>query len=605
MKIMKRKILAALLAMALLCAPAQALSLFGAGAEEEAIVKSAINSDGVIRVFLKSLGAPESLTIDLDGVYTVEHDAGFRFKRGTQIVINELDGKIFLSAGGLSIDMGSSMTLTRQYAGEENNGMFIAESERDTLYAGDLKLSAAEGGGLKAVLSINMEDYLKGVVAYEMSDSWPVEALKAQAVAARTYAMQRKWNAGTKDYDIVDTTADQVYKGYNPEYSNVIRAVEETAGVVGTYKGSFATCYYTASNGGEVAVPSDAWGGSGDFAYIERKADPYDLENEKSLVDSLVFGPDCAESPELKKLLEGKLAEQVKIQSLAAEEIRFESIVSVEPVNPVAEGSIMYRNLRFGLQVSGVIPAEQPMEQPAAEDEPIALDIPLTDGVPATPEPTKSAGILSSLFRKETAAPVSQRETLEEIVYVELDVFKHIKKELGLSLNGGDYEMVSVARNGKQFAIEMRRYGHGVGMSQRGAQTMAGNHGKSYTEILKFYYPGMTLERIDWETPELVKLEELPDSLGFARPDPTPTPTPAPLPPLQEGEYYAKVALGDAASSLNVRSAPGTHNQIVTMLNNNRRVIVCGEVDADGWVAIKTAEISGFVKLEYLSAEGK
>ena len=610
MKIMTRKILSAMLAMAVLCAPAQALSLFGLGADkkETAIAESAIQDDGVIRVFLKSLGAPESLTIDLDGVYTVEHDAGFRFKRGTQIVVNEVDGKIFLSTGGLSIDMGASMTLTRQYAGDENNGMYIAESEKDTLYMGDLKLSVNEGGGLKAVLSINMEDYLKGVVAYEMSDSWPLEALKAQAVAARTYAMQRKWNAGTKDYDIVDTTADQVYKGFNPEYATVIQAVEETAGVVGTYKGSFATCYYTASNGGEVAVPADAWGGDGDFAYIERKADPYDLENEKSLVDSLVFGPDCAESPELKKLLEDALAEQLKLQSLAAEDVRFESVVSVQPVNPVAEGSIMYKNLRFGLQVSGMKSAEQPAAEdiPVADDVPVAEDVPLTEAA-VTPEPTASASLLAQLglIRKEEAAPAPVREILEETVYVELDVFKHIKKELGLSLNGGDYEVVSVGQADGKFSIEMRRYGHGVGMSQRGAQTMAGNHGKTYAEILNFYYPGMTLEKIDWETPELVKLEELPESVGFARPDPTPTPTPAPLPPLQDGEYYARVALGDAASSLNVRSAPGTHNQIVTMLNNNRRVIVCSQVDADGWVAIKTVEFSGFVKLEYLKAEGE
>jgi hypothetical protein len=222
------------------------------GAFAENILSSAIEDDGVVRVYLKSLGAPENLTLTLDGVYTVEHDAGWRFDRGMEIVLSADNGRIWLSAGGLIIDMGPALTLTRQFSSEEENGLRIAETGRDTLYEGDLTVCPEEGGGLRAVLAISMEDYLKGVVAYEMSDSWPIEALKAQAVAARTYAMQRKWSAGTRDYDLVDTTADQVFKGYNPEYTNVIEAIRETEGVVGTWNGGFATCYYTASNGGEV-----------------------------------------------------------------------------------------------------------------------------------------------------------------------------------------------------------------------------------------------------------------------------------------------------------------------------------------------------------------
>lgn len=130
--------------------------------------------------------------------------------------------------------MGPSFTLTRSRAedGNNTNGLYIHESERDALYAGDLKL-VNSGQGIDAYLTISMEDYLYGVVAYEMSDSFPLEALKAQAVAARTYAMRAKWNAGSREYDVVDTTADQVYKGYDPIYTRVIQAVNETRGIVG------------------------------------------------------------------------------------------------------------------------------------------------------------------------------------------------------------------------------------------------------------------------------------------------------------------------------------------------------------------------------------
>ena len=142
------------------------------------------------------------------------------------------------------------------------------------------------------------------------------------------------------------------------------------------------------------------------------------------------------------------------------------------------------------------------------------------------------------------------RAVLPETVTVDLSVYDQIKDGLSLGLNGGDYELVSVTQEEDgRFTISMRRFGHGVGMSQRGAQWMAGEYGMDYIEILNFYYPGMTLETIDWPEVELTPLEELPESIGFARPRPTPTPTPAPLPALEEGEYYATVELETRSSS--------------------------------------------------------
>ena len=148
------------------------------------------------------------------GSFTVEGDRGFRFARDTQIALAADGESILLSVGGLTIDMGPSMTLTRQAVTDGGeNGLYIHETGRNTLYEGDLSVSLADGG-LRCILRIHIEDYLKGVVAYEMSDSFPLEALKAQAVAARTYAMGRKWVSAARDYDVVDTTQDQVYRGW-------------------------------------------------------------------------------------------------------------------------------------------------------------------------------------------------------------------------------------------------------------------------------------------------------------------------------------------------------------------------------------------------------
>ena len=562
---------------------------------EAPIAKSDIRDDGIVRVHLMSLGRPGSLTITLDGVYTVEHNSGMRFMEGSEIVLSEADGNVWLSAGGLALDMGPSLTLTRQASDRYENGLRIAEAKEDNLYMGDLCVTC-ENGALRAVLSIQIEDYLCGVVAYEMSDAWPLEALKAQAVAARTYAMQRKWSAGDQDYDLVDTTGDQVFKGYNPQYKNVEEAVRATEGVVGMWNGSFATCYYTASNGGETAMVTDVWTDREDQGYLARNYDPYDLQNPYAIVNDVHFRDDASDLPALRDMLQDALKEKAKKLGLKTEGLQLESILSIEPADPVVKGSRMCRKLRFGLRVS----MPEMVYLPAADD--AGALTPATENKNADLA-LYTISALRRLLLGSPYVPTMQQKTLDEPIIVELDVYSQIKKGLGLSIQSADYEIVSVVRDADGFSIEMRRFGHGVGMSQRGAQTMAGRHGKTFKQILKFYYPGMALEEISWDAPELESIEDMPAGVGAARPRPTPTPSPAPLPELKDGEYYAVVELDDTSSSLNMRKGPGTQTQVVTRLPSGRRLIVCSEPDADGWVKVKTAEHSGYVKLEYLIKE--
>ena len=575
------------LTLAALCALAALPALSEAGIQDSDIV-----DDGVVRVYLLSLNAPDSLTLTLDGIYTVEHDAGFRFARGTQITLSDGGGDIWMDVGGLSLNMGSALTLTRQADEDgQTNGLRIAETGRDTLYAGDLSVSREDNGGLRAVLAIDMEDYLLGVIAYEMSDSWPVEALKAQAVAARTYAMRSKQNAGNRDYDLVDTTGDQVFRGYNPEYLSVAEAVETTAGVVGIYNGTFATCYYTASNGGETALPSDVWNDDGDYGYLARTADPYDLENSNSMVASASFTFGAVDQPALLEMLQAGLEEVSGIDG-----IQFDMIQNLELAEPIAEGSIVCRKLRFTVSATA----------------PVTRYVPINDdvGAPGAATESDSANLalyaidyLRRLLWGSTYEKVTEPELLDQEFTVDLDVYDQIKDGLGLSLNGGDYEVASIVNDPFGYTIEMRRFGHGVGMSQRGAQTMAGVYGMRYTEILNFYYPGMTLEKIAWKTPALESLDALPEGVGRARPEPTPAPTPGPLPELEEGEYYARILLDDTTSVMNLRQNPTTQSPVVARFSHNQQVIVHGEPDAEGWVEVRTAEYSGYAKIEYLTEE--
>jgi len=549
---------------------------------------SNLKDNGVIRVSLRSLGQPKALGLTLDGSYTIEGDAGFRFARGSEISVSADKGTLLLTAGGMTLDMGSSFTLTRHAVtdGKKDNGIYIHESEKDTLYTGDLSLSN-EQGVIGAILKIDVEEYLYGVVAYEMSDSFPLEALKAQAVAARTYAMRAKKASSGKPYDVVDTTADQVYKGYDPIYKNVIRAVDETRGVVGVYKGSYAGCYYTASNGGQIASGKQIWGGTG-TEYIEMKADPYDLENPQSVVKRASVSKTPKDNAEITNAL--KLAVSEELASLGysddISDIRIDAINAITLADPDTQDSLMYDSFVFDISVSAkkwIVPEAATPEE-ATQTEALVWDW----GLGATVQEPKWY--------------LSDFEKLEETRSVKLASYGGVEKMLGISINTTDIELFTVIEKENEFTIESRRFGHGVGMSQRGAQTMAGKYDMTCTEILNFYYPGMSVEKIEWSTPVLTAISELPDSVGLARARPTPKPTPAPLPALQTGEYYARVKLETASSTLNVRQGPSTGHPVVGILSNNDRLIVI-ESAQDGWFKIKTAELSGYVKGDYITKE--
>ena len=590
-------------AMAVTLPPAEALAdpvtAASATPTPAPIPDAEIEDDGLLRVALRSLDGPKQLGLTLAGVYAVEGDPGFRFERGTQVTLTAAEGSVYLAVGGLTIDMGPALTLTRHRAPEgEENGIYIDESEKDTLYCGDLSV-AAEGEGLRAVLTLPVEDYLYGVVGYEMSDSFPIEALKAQAVAARTYAMQRKWQAGKKDYDVVDTTADQVYKGYDPEYKNVVRAVDETRGVVALYDGSFAVCYYTASNGGQTELAGHIWDRSDSDAYLAMKDDPYDLENPRSLQNELTVSAACEGSAALKGMLEKTLGEQLATEGWEADQWELDSIAAIEPVNPRFEGSRMYEGLKFSLRVKLYAPVATPEPSPTPAEtatvspEPAASATPEGSAMPTAPDATLPA-----------PTEIPREWVLSDDTWdVVLGVYDEIKDGLSLGLNGGDWELIDVETEAgddgaaQSFTLIMRRFGHGVGMSQRGAQWMAGHYGMSWRDILDFYYPGLALARMEWPDDALTDLAALPDSVGAARPRPTPTPSPVPLPTPRAGEKLAEVT----ATTLNVRERPTTSARAVDQLPRGRQVLVSSEPDADGWVAIRTGELEGYVKAEYLA----
>ena len=113
--------------------------------------------------------------------------------------------------------------------------------------------------GLTAVNYVDLEQYLYSVLGAEMSANWPLEALKAQAVAARSYALYKRSTAGNSVYDVGDTTSWQVYKGMESEAPSTQQAVQATAGQVMTYDGKVILAAFHAASGGHTENVEDIW----------------------------------------------------------------------------------------------------------------------------------------------------------------------------------------------------------------------------------------------------------------------------------------------------------------------------------------------------------
>ena len=140
-------------------------------------------------------------------------------------------------------------------------------------YHGTLALRS-RSGGVSVVNGVPLDTYLRGVVPSESPSHWPLAALEAQAVAARSYALAELRPSSW--YDLLPTTADQVYGGVASERPRSDHAVYATRGQVLTWDGQVARTYYSSSSGGRTESVQDAWPGSAPIPYLRSVSDPYD-----------------------------------------------------------------------------------------------------------------------------------------------------------------------------------------------------------------------------------------------------------------------------------------------------------------------------------------
>jgi stage II sporulation protein D len=141
-------------------------------------------------------------------------------------------------------------------------------------YRGGLELRPSSGGGVTVVNVLTLDDYVKGVVPGEVSSLWDPEALKAQAVAARSYALST--GAGGAIFDQYPDTRSQMYVGVGSERSSTNAAVDATAGEIVEYNGQPAVTYYFSTSGGHTENVENVFYGSAPKPYLRGVDDPAD-----------------------------------------------------------------------------------------------------------------------------------------------------------------------------------------------------------------------------------------------------------------------------------------------------------------------------------------
>ena len=519
-----------------------------------------------IRVLLRRLYLADRADLTLSGRYLARSETGTELllSDGAKVTVLLQDRQLILFSGGVSAAMGGKCSLLRQDSGEKNPG--IRFNLQAGFYPGDLSLSIDEGK-IRPVLTLPLETYLQGVVPYEMGDGFPEEALKAQAVCARTYALSHLDPKSA--WDVVDTTNDQVFRGIPANSPKSSAAVTDTAGLVLTCDGKLITAWYSASNGGQTELPSNIWTGDVPrcFAMTE---DPWDAENPEATVRTCTLNRNAADlSPAFVKLLRKvALSNDLLRDSVPeAEDFRIQRLVSLELITPrYAAPSRLMTQMKVTFEL--VPRREDPSAAESTEEED---DLDITELLSAVP------------------------------VTVTLDLFPETVIALGLSVSGANNEIITLKEEETSFTLTSGRFGHGVGLSQRGAQQMAREGEKKFNEILAFYFPGSKIQQYTGQPAPL----PTPPPLLAQDPGPAPTATPRPtLMPvtqeLPEGARMASVENIDEDSSLNLRAQPSAGAEILMRLYRHQKLIVLGQSDVPGWVYVKTDTVEGYVMESFL-----
>ncbi len=304
-----------------------------------------------------------------------------------------------------------------------------------------------DGNNLVAVNVIEADNYLRGVIAKEMPSSWPLEALKAQAVVARAYVATNMNKHATQGFNVCATTHCQVYGGYSAETTSTNKAVDETAARLMYYGGRPAEGYFHSASGGKTENSGNIW--NDHLPYLVGVEDPYSLGSPFDTWTAKI-------SPVQMKLL------------LSGNGINIGDVTGVKITKTTENGRALELTI-YGTKGTHILQKDRIrifFGAAAIKSTYFTLEAgQASTGNNIQPEIPKNDGSLGSIF-------ISLKSLVD--AQTTFDNSKDSSESIG-----------TLVFNGKG-------YGHGVGMSQYGARGMA-LEGLDYRDILRHYFKGIEI----------------------------------------------------------------------------------------------------------------
>jgi len=207
-----------------------------------------IYADEVVRVAVLQDGP--SFYLRIKGAFEIQDESGRQVYKGKNLkkrLIKADSGKITLP--------GALLNLARLKISSKNGYVYI----NNRLYRGRVSILPKDNGRFLLVNELDLENYLRGILCNEIAPWWPLDALKAQAVVARTYALHQRQFTKNKDFDLTNDIYSQVYGGKTSEKWRSNRAVDLTKGEILTFKGNLFPAYYHAACAGHTEDASILW----------------------------------------------------------------------------------------------------------------------------------------------------------------------------------------------------------------------------------------------------------------------------------------------------------------------------------------------------------
>lgn len=313
---------------------------------------------------------------------------------------------------------------------------------------------------VRVINNLDIENYLKGVVASEMPSSWNLEALKAQAVSARSYAINSKM--------LTNTTTSQVYKGYTGETAATNKAVEETKGLIVKYNGRVVETFFYSTSGGKTANIHEVW---------NSVAQPYYVSVDDTIESN-------AKSPYSNWTVEYSVD---TILSNAGFNPQTDLLLDVRAIPTGANGEIgqLYVTSTAGNYTVGV-------EKKATE-----LDIrkffKLTNGWNLYSNWfTLASEKTPATFTIQTA---TGQQTVNGLAGSQVRGVSSISSLSGTSVavqGNSSQATMPLQESISKVTLTGKGFGHRIGMSQYGARARA-DAGWKYDQIIKHYFPGTTI----------------------------------------------------------------------------------------------------------------